>query len=207
MSTATVVDSAPRYWSEEPSSRPDRVRLRARIGGLHCSLCTGTIEKALGRQPGVDKVAVSLTHEQALIEYDPQVARPEELFRTLRDIGYSVSDPRKLRPFEEEERDLVREGRRFLAATAFSLIAVALVARPAGFAALARAGRGDRRHVSFGRDRCGAAAAQRTGLVLRVDPLDRRVHGRRSRFWRRAAHPQDGRSSPAPGHPEPARAA
>ncbi|HYU67821.1 MAG TPA: cation-translocating P-type ATPase [Burkholderiales bacterium] len=137
MSTATVVDSAPRYWSEEPSSRPDRVRLRARIGGLHCSLCTGTIEKALGRQPGVDKVAVSLTHEQALIEYDPQVARPEELFRTLRDIGYSVSDPRKLRPFEEEERDLVREGRRFLAATAFSLIAVALVARPAGFAAIA----------------------------------------------------------------------
>src|SRR6266508_1046324 len=137
MSTATVVDSAPRYWSEEPSSRPDRVRLRARIGVLHCSLCTGTIEKALGRQPGVDKVAVSLTHEQALIEYDPQVARPEELFRTLRDIGYSVSDPRKLRPFEEEERDLVREGRRFLAATAFSLIAVALVARPAGFAAIA----------------------------------------------------------------------
>ena len=47
-------------WSEEPASRPDRVRLRARIGGLHCSLCTGTIEKALGRQPGVDKVAVSL---------------------------------------------------------------------------------------------------------------------------------------------------
>src|SRR6266545_2314138 len=119
MSTATVVDSAPRYWSEEASNGPDRVRIRARIGGLHCSLCTGTIEKALGRQPGVDKVAVSLTHEQALIEYDPQVARPEELFRTLRDIGYSVSDPRKLRPFEEEERDLVREGRLFLAATAF----------------------------------------------------------------------------------------
>src|SRR5712691_6029617 len=137
MSTATTVDSAPRYWSEEPSSRPDRVRLRARIGGLHCSLCTGTIEKALGRQPGVDKVAVSLTHEQALIEYDPGIARPEELFRTLRDIGYSVSDPRKLRPFEEEERDLVREGRRFLAATALSLIAIALVARPAGFAAIA----------------------------------------------------------------------
>ncbi len=137
MSTATTVDSAPRYWSEEPSSRPDRVRLRARIGGLHCSLCTGTIEKALGRQPGVDKVAVSLTHEQALIEYDPGIARPEELFRTLRDIGYSVSDPRKLRPFEEEERDLVREGRRFLAATAFSLIAIALVARPAGIAAIA----------------------------------------------------------------------
>lgn len=137
MSTATTIESTPRYWNEEPSNRPDRVRIRARIGGLHCSLCTGTIEKALGRQPGVDKVAVSLTHEQALIEYDPKVARPEELFRTLRDIGYTVSDPRKVRPFEEEERDLVREGRRFLAATAFSLIAIALIAHPTGIAAIA----------------------------------------------------------------------
>ncbi len=137
MSTAATIESSARYWSEEPANRPDRVRIRARIGGLHCSLCTGTIEKALGRQPGVDKVAVSLTHEQALVEFDPKVTRPDVLFQTLRDIGYTVSDPRKMRPFEEEERDLVREGRRFLTATAFSLIAVALIARPSGFAAIA----------------------------------------------------------------------
>lgn len=133
MSTATI-GVAP-LWTVEPSKRADRTRIRARIGGMHCSLCTGTIEKALSRHPGVDKVAVSLTHEQALIEYDPRVARPEELLQTLRDIGYTVSDPRKLRPFEEEERDLVREGRRFLAATAFSLIAIALIAQPSGLAA------------------------------------------------------------------------
>ncbi len=133
MSTATPVESGPRYWSEEPSNRPDRSRIRARIGGLHCSLCTGTIEKALGRRPGVDKVAVSLTHEQALIEYDPKVARPEELLQTLKDIGYTISDPRKLRPFEEEEAALVREGRRFIAAIGFSLAAIALVANPVGF--------------------------------------------------------------------------
>ncbi len=135
--TAATMNAGTRPWSEEPANRPDRTRIRARIGGLHCSLCTGTIEKALGRQPGVDKVAVSLTHEQALIEYDPKVAHPEELLQTLREIGYSVSDPRKLRPFEEEERDLVREGRRFLAATAFSLVAIALIAHPTGIAALA----------------------------------------------------------------------
>ena len=121
MSTAATVESVPRYWSEEPSNRPDRVRIRARIGGLHCSLCTGTIEKALGKHPGVEKVAVSLTHEQALIEYDPQVARPEELLQTLKDIGYTISDPRKLRPFEEEEAALVHEGRRFIAAIGFKV--------------------------------------------------------------------------------------
>src|SRR5918996_1013902 len=121
MSTATVSAPSSRPWSEEPASRPDRARIRARIGGLHCSLCTGTIEKALGRMPGVDKVAVSLTHEQALVEYDPAIARPEEFLGTLRDIGYTISDPRKLRPFEEEERDLVREARRFVLAVVLSV--------------------------------------------------------------------------------------
>src|SRR5918999_4028379 len=121
MSTVSSAESGFHYWSEEPSARPNRRKIRARIGGLHCSLCTGTIEKALGRLPGVDKVAVSLTHEQALVEYDPKIARPEELLQTLRDIGYTISDPRKLRAFEEEERDLVREGRRFVAAVVLSV--------------------------------------------------------------------------------------
>src|SRR5207247_5755036 len=116
-SMRTATTWAPvRLWTEEPSSRPGRKKIRARIGGLHCSLCTGTIEKALGRMPGVDKVAVSLTHEQALVEYNPHVAEPEVLLETLRDIGYTISDPRKLRAFEDEERDLVREGRRFVGA-------------------------------------------------------------------------------------------
>jgi heavy metal translocating P-type ATPase len=119
-------------WTEEPASKPGRARIRARIGGLHCSLCTSTIEKALSRKPGVDKVAVSLTHEQALVEYDPARVGPSELLQTLHDIGYTLHDPRKLRPFEEEERDLVREGRRFLVAVAFSLIAIALIAQPSG---------------------------------------------------------------------------
>ena len=133
----TAAESGVRLWTEEPSSKPGRARIRARIGGLHCSLCTGTIEKALGRQPGVDKVAVSLTHEQALVEYDPKVARPEALLQILREIGYTVSDPRKVRPFEEEERELVHEGRRFLTATAFSLVAIALIAHPVGLGAVA----------------------------------------------------------------------
>lgn len=130
MTTATSVDSAPHFWSEEPSSLPGRRRIRARIGGLHCSLCTGTIEKALGKRPGVDKVAVSLTHEQALIEYDPGVARAEDLLQTLKDIGYTVSDPRKLRPYDEEERALVRERGRFLIALAASIASMGLVGYP-----------------------------------------------------------------------------
>ena len=130
MSVATTVPPTFQPWSEEASTRPDRRKIRARIGGLHCSLCTGTIEKALGRMPGVDKVAVSLTHEQALVEYDPAVARPEQLLQTLRDIGYTIFDPRKLRAYEEEERDLVREARRFVLAVVLSVAAIPIIADP-----------------------------------------------------------------------------
>jgi heavy metal translocating P-type ATPase len=131
MSHSVASASAFQPWSDEQSTRPDRRKIRARIGGLHCSLCTGTIEKTLGRMPGVDKVAVSLTHEQALVEYDPAVARPEQLLQTLREIGYTISDPRKMRAFEEEERDLVREARRFVFAVALSVAAIPIIADPA----------------------------------------------------------------------------
>ena len=130
MSVAAAAETAPQFWSEEPSKTPGHRRIRAHIGGLHCSLCTGTIEKALGRRPGVDKVAVSLTHEQALIEYDPTVTRAQDLLQTLKDIGYTISDARKLIPLEEEEGALVRERGRFLTGLALSIGAMGLAGYP-----------------------------------------------------------------------------
>lgn len=129
---STVSEERSQLWASEPSTTPGHERIRARIAGLHCSLCTGTIEKALGRMNGVDTVAVSLTHEQALVDYDPRQVSPEEILGTLRDVGYELYDPRKLRPFEEEERGLVREGTRLLAAIAASLTAIGLIATVTG---------------------------------------------------------------------------
>ena len=125
--SATVELGLDELWAEEPSSLEGHARIRARIAGLHCSLCTGTIEKALGRQPGVTQVAVSLSHEQALIDYEPAIIGPQQVLGTLRDLGYDLYDPRKLRPFEDEEADLVREGKRLLVAVAASLTAIGLI--------------------------------------------------------------------------------
>ncbi|MQA06348.1 MAG: heavy metal translocating P-type ATPase [Streptosporangiales bacterium] len=130
MSVDTERDAA--LWAVEPSTVAGHARIRARIAGLHCSLCTGTIEKALGRMDGVGQVAVSLTHEQALVDYDPDVIAPERILSTLRDIGYELYDPRKLRPFEEEEAQLVREGLRLLGAITASLAAIGLIATVTG---------------------------------------------------------------------------
>ena len=135
----TTVHEAPKsaidapYWVEERAAPGGKARFRAKIGGLHCSLCTGTIEKALTQHAGVDKVAVSLTHEQALVEYDPALVTPQVLLGTLKDIGYTIWDPRKLRPYEEEEHDLIREGKRLLAAIGFSLATIALLFQAQGW--------------------------------------------------------------------------
>ena len=119
-------------WLDENVGPDGLARFRARIGGLHCSLCTGTLEKALGRKPGVSKVAVSLTHEQALVEYDPAQVRPQDLVDTLRDIGYSARDPAKVRPYEEEEAELVHEGRRLLWGVVLSLETISVLMSVAG---------------------------------------------------------------------------
>src|SRR6059036_3351412 len=120
------------YWVEEGHVADGRSRFLAKISGLHCSLCTGTIEKALGRLPSVHKVAVSLTHEQALVEFDPEVITPQDILRTLKDIGYSLYDPRKILPYEEEEAELAREGKRLLAAVGLSLITIAMMVQAHG---------------------------------------------------------------------------
>ena len=120
------------YWLEQARGPGGRSRFLAKISGLHCSLCTGTIEKAVGQLPGVQKVAVSLTHEQALVEFEPAAVTPQEILRTLKDIGYSLYDPRKVRPYEEEEAELAREGKRLLTAIGLSLITIALILQARG---------------------------------------------------------------------------
>lgn len=119
-------------WLDESIGPDGLARFRARVGGLHCSLCTGTLEKALGKRPGVVRVAVSLTHEQALVEYDPTQVRPQDLVDTLRAIGYSARDPAKVRPYEEEEAELVNEGRRLLWGVALSLETISVLMSVAG---------------------------------------------------------------------------
>ena len=136
MTTTTPEAREESMWADEPA-HDGRARFRARVGGLHCSLCTGTLERALGRHDGVHQVSVSLTHEQALVEYDPDTVGPDELAETLRAIGYPPSDPRKVRPYEDEEAALVIEGKRLLIAVAASLISIALTFDPDGWVGIA----------------------------------------------------------------------
>ncbi len=102
-------------------------KLQVKVGGMACSFCTLTIEKALGRMEGVSAVHVSLAHEEALIEYDPARRTPTELRDTLRQIGYSVRDANKVRAYEEQRRDLQTARNRLLSAAVFTTVTTAVM--------------------------------------------------------------------------------
>ena len=97
-------------------------KLQVKIGGMACSFCTMTIEKALGRMDGVTAVHVSLAHEEALIEYDPAKRTPTELRDTLRQIGYTVRDSDKVRAYEEQQAELREARNRLIVAGTFTLL-------------------------------------------------------------------------------------
>ncbi len=117
-------------WLEQAVVRTGEdglARFQVKLGGLHCSFCVSTIEKALTRQDGVERVSVSLAHEEGLVEFRPEAISPLEIVETLRAVGYTVRDPRKVRSFEEEEAELRGERDRFLVGAAATLSALALM--------------------------------------------------------------------------------
>ncbi len=103
-------------------------RLQVKIGGMQCSFCVESINKAFRRMDGVSKVTVSLAHEEALVQYDPERVDPRQLKDTLAAMGYTWRDPDKMRSFEEEEAELRSARQRFLIGAATTAISLGLMA-------------------------------------------------------------------------------
>jgi heavy metal translocating P-type ATPase len=100
--------------------------LQIKVGGMSCSFCAESIRKAVGRQKGVEEVHVSLAHEEVLVRYSPERTSETAIKDTLRGLGYTVRDPRKVQSFEEQQA-LMRRERNALFAAAFFAISLFLV--------------------------------------------------------------------------------
>ncbi|HVB49450.1 MAG TPA: cation-translocating P-type ATPase [Burkholderiales bacterium] len=103
-------------------------RLQIAIGGMQCSFCRQSVERALRQVPGVTSAAVNLAHEEALIGYDGAKATPARISKVLRSLGYSIRDRDKLRAFLQEEEELEEERRRLLVATLLSGVGLTMMA-------------------------------------------------------------------------------
>jgi len=102
-------------------------RLHLKVGGMHCSFCSQSVERAYARTEGVEEVSVSLAHEEALVEYDPEVVDETTLRDTLRDVGYTIRDPDRERAFEEARQELRdKRDRTILAGAASGAVALVM---------------------------------------------------------------------------------
>ncbi len=82
---------------------PEFATLQLKIGGMSCSFCANSIEKALRREKGVNEVHVSLAHEEALIRFRAGETTPTVIKGTLRSLGFIIRDPSKVKALEEQE--------------------------------------------------------------------------------------------------------
>lgn len=102
-------------------------KLQLHIGGMACSFCAQSIDKALGRREGVEQVSVSLAHERVLVEYDEERIKSSELKQIMMDLGYTIRDPDKVKAFEEQKQELQTHRRRLLIASVLTLTALVIM--------------------------------------------------------------------------------
>lgn len=89
--------------------------LDLQVTGMTCASCVAAIEGAVGNLEGVEKVVVNLNAGTAKVWYFPGVVTPSQIKRTIRDLGYEVSE--KLegaqaldREREARQREIRRQG-------------------------------------------------------------------------------------------------
>jgi P-type Cu+ transporter len=116
MSTAVMVDE------RTPA------RLQVAIGGMQCSFCRQSVERALQQVPGVSSAVVNLAHEEALIGYDGAATTSARVTEMLRSLGYTIRNRDKLRSFVEAEEELDQERRWLLVAALVSGVGLTMMA-------------------------------------------------------------------------------
>ena len=124
MSIHRGLDSAHEAIARTSDNVTSTMKRQYKIGGMACSFCVASISKALGRLTGVRRVNVNLAHEEALVEFDPAQVSSGDIERTLRDLGYTLRDPDRLRAFEQEAAELKEARTNLLLAAAHTLVSL-----------------------------------------------------------------------------------
>ena len=102
-------------------------KLQLKIGGMACSFCAQSLNKAFGRMDGVADVNVSLAHEEVLLQYDNAQVEAPALKQTIRELGYTIRDPDKVKAFEEQRDELKAHRNRLLVASGFTVAALGIM--------------------------------------------------------------------------------
>lgn len=61
------------------------------VTGMTCAACSARVEKAVGRLPGVDKIAVNLLKNSMVVEYDETALDTQKIIGVVTEAGYGAS--------------------------------------------------------------------------------------------------------------------
>ena len=64
--------------------------IQVKASGMMCSFCTMSVEKALGRMPGVNSVQVNLVHGIILVDADREQVTEQQVAKKVEELGYTV---------------------------------------------------------------------------------------------------------------------
>lgn len=79
--------------SEITGEIPDQageMKRQLKVSGMTCANCALTIEKGVGKLPGVKSATVNFASEKLNLELDPSVISEEEIITKIKDLGYGA---------------------------------------------------------------------------------------------------------------------
>ena len=83
---------APQAGAEKASIESVRVlqKKQYKVQGMTCANCALTIEKNLGKLPGMESANVNFAAEKLLLVFDPAVTSEQEVLAKIKDLGYAA---------------------------------------------------------------------------------------------------------------------
>jgi Cu+-exporting ATPase len=91
----------------------DGARISLDIEGMTCASCVRTVETTLKKVDGVTQARVNFASHTAEVRYDAQRAKPGDMIKAVRDVGYGASLSEETSP-EERQRKKEAEARVWL---------------------------------------------------------------------------------------------
>lgn len=73
-----------------PESVTGEEKKQFKVSGMTCANCALTIEKGVGKMPGVKSASVNFASEKLTLELDPAVVSEEEILAKIKDLGYGA---------------------------------------------------------------------------------------------------------------------
>ena len=96
-----------------------------KISGMTCAACSARIEKVVGKMEGVEEISVNLATEKAVISYDPEKLKLQEIEERIEKAGYGAAEIRQAKPIDEDKLQKEKEVRilwtKFKVSAAFAI--------------------------------------------------------------------------------------